>query len=344
MTQIDRVTTANALYRANEYAKALKLYESIALQEGWNNLLYANIKLCYKKLGINNDLYRQTKLDEYKFSSSSPQIVVAMTTIRSRLAYIPKVIKSILEQTLKPVRIDINVSKQPYLIDEGIDLNDPVLVELMKNTLININWTENIGPYRKIWPFLENHFLKPKAEDSIFVTIDDDTIYPDYFLENLYKNYLLYDCVVAFRGRYIEIDTNGLMTYEKWTLGKNKPSLNNLPTGKDGILYSTKFFTKEFLDLKNALQLAPTADDLWIKWHHALNGVPSVILNPEACTSDYKSFPVVNYNKSYRGNSLYAIHNSSKSENKNDKSIQQLEDFYKLLYGYNLAWLIQVGA
>lgn len=55
-----------------------------------------------------------------------------------------------------------------------------------------------------------------------------------------------------------------------------------------------------------AQRLAPTAaDDLQIKWHCALNEVPVAVLNPEACSSDFKSFPLVSYEEADRDNSLY---------------------------------------
>jgi hypothetical protein len=330
---------ANALYRAGAFHDALELYEGIALRPGWAALVHANVVLCRKRLragaegqGVSN---RQAAI-----LADSPVIVVTITTIRSRLQYMPIVIESLLKQTLKPVRIDLNISQQPYLLDEGITPDDPVLVALMGMPSLYVNWVPNIGSYRKIWPFIESHFSQVIAKDSVFVTCDDDTIYPDYFLEHLYKSYLRHDCVVAFRGRHIEVDQQGLMPYDKWTLGQIQPSLCNLPTGKDGILYSTKFFTKEILNLVEAQRIAPTADDLWIKWHCALNGVPSVILNPEACTSDYRSFPVVNYDHDFRDKSLYACHNSTNSQNKNDISVENLERYFLDCYGYNLTTLL----
>ena len=192
-----------------------------------------------------------------------------------------------------------------------------------------------------MWRVLEDHFSQDEAHDRLFVTADDDTLYPEYFLECLYEMYRKYDCVIAFRGRNIELDQQVIAPYDCWSLGTATPSLSNLPTGKDGVLYSTKFFTKDFFKLAEAINMAPTSDDLWIKWHCALNGVPTVILNPEACTSDYESFPVVNFDKSYRNVSLYAKHNSSGSQNKNNASVRALEKYYWDVYGYNLAWLIQ---
>lgn len=329
------IARANALYRSGAYRDALALYEEIARQER-GSWVQANINLCRKKLAAHPDHGGNGTV-----TTTTPEIVVTLTTIRSRLQYVPKVVESLLQQTLSPVRIELNISREPYLLDEGIEPDHPILLGLMKQPLLRVNWVPNIGPYRKIWPFLESYFSQDDENEHIFVTVDDDTLYPDYFLQELYKNYLQHQCVIAFRGRHIEMDEEKIAPYDRWTLGKTIPSLNNLPTGKDGILYSTKFFTKDFLDLAAVQRLAPTADDLWVKWHYALNGVPAVILNPEACTSDYKSFPLANYDKDYRNNSLYTLHNATSSNSKNDVSIKELEAHFKGARGNNLACLIR---
>lgn len=335
------VAKANALYRTGDYCEALKLYERLSKRPGWTNLLQANIKLCRKKLQV---ISARQSVSNHRYANSekSPAIVVTMTTIQSRLQYVSKVIESLSKQTLNPIRIDLNISRDPYLLDQGIEPNDPVLLDLMSMPLLHVNWVANNGSYRKIVPFLTNHFARESTEDSLFITVDDDTLYPEYFMQRLYDEYLRHNCIIAFRGRHIELNEGVLTNYDKWTWGQEHPSLNNLPTGKDGILYSTKFFTRDFLNLTEAQRIAPTADDLWIKWHCALNGVPSIVLNPEACTSDYKSFPVVNYDKEYRNNSLYAQHNKSEGAlGKNDEAVRKLEEYYMQTYGYNLAWLIQ---
>jgi len=331
-----RIATANALYRSGAYREALAIYEEIASRPGWAKLVRANILLCSKRLDGHIN-----KNGKVVTAAEHPAITVTLTTIRSRLKYVPKVVESLLSQTLPPTYIDLNISAEPYLLDEGVLENDPILLNLMEQPLLRVNWVFNTGPYRKIWGVLKDHFFGSPKQDRCFVTVDDDTLYPSYFLEQLYESYLRHDCVIAFRGRYISLGSDGIASYDKWKWGEMTPSLNNLPTGKDGVFYSTKFFTADFLKLEDAQRIAPTADDLWIKWHCALNGVPAVILNPEACSSDYKSFPVVNYDKSYRNISLYAMHNSSNAKNKNDVAVLDLERYFLEVYGYNLAWLIQ---
>jgi hypothetical protein len=365
--KITLLQEANQLFRAKQYVAALSLYRKLLASTGLPaTVVEFNIRLCESRLAtkalgasvatavipdadatsnvkavsaLNLDRCQTDAFGVAKPDSYQP-VSVTLTTIKSRLPRIKPVLESLHTQTVKPVEIILNISHDAYLLDEGIEESDSYIRELRELSLVRINWVENIGPYRKIWFFLEEHFQDDATEEKLFITVDDDTLYPDYFIEKLLKEHKQHDCIVAFRGRHIEVDQACIAPYNKWTNGQPYPSLSNLPTGKDGILYSTRFFTKHFLGRADALRLAPTADDLWIKWHCALNGVRSIILNPEACLSDYKSFPVVDYSPEYRGNSLYASHNSAQAGGKNDVAVSDLEEYYLSRYGYNLMTLI----
>jgi len=349
---VQTISEGNRLYASGRYAEALKVYEDVSqVYPGLAASLRLSIVRCQRRLASVNSL-KLNKLKDDRFEverppsttpshiDRDPQIAVTMTTIRSRLPLAQKVVESLHAQRLSPARILLNVSSEPYLLDEGISPYDELLRALSSMPLVKVNWVRNIGSYRRIWPFLEQHFSQSVTTDKLFVTVDDDTIYPDYFLETLFRKYQEMDCIVAFRGRHIEWDGLTIAPYNKWTWGQTTATLRNLPIGKDGILYSTKFFTRDFLALDDALALAPTADDLWIKWHCALNGVPSIILHPEARTSDYKGFPVVDYSSEYRTISLYTMHNSGAKERRNDLTVHRLEKYYLEKYGYDLGRLV----
>jgi len=353
VTGMPTIAEGNRLYASGEYAEALKTYEVVSqTHPDLAKSLRLSIVRCLRKLSL-DDIDHAKRWDKqgepaapaifaaHPPASINPQIMVTMTTIRSRLPLAGKVLESLHNQKLPPASVILNVSRTPYLLDEGINPDDELLRALSRLPLVRVNWVDNVGPYRKILPLLTQHFSQSVTADKLFVTVDDDTIYPDFFLETLFKEYQEQDCIIAFRGRHVELDGATISSYDKWSWGQTKSSLNNLPTGKDGILYSTKFFTRDFLALEEAMLLAPTADDLWIKWHCALNGVPSVVLNPEACTSDYKSFPVVDFSREYRDVSLYKMHNSGSAEGRNDITVQKLEKYYLHRYGYNLAQLIR---
>lgn len=318
------IKRANGHFKRGSYLEALRLYEEAkSTYPEISHLLSTNIILCRKKM----------------IGSNAPKIYVCLTTISERLDKIQAVIESLHNQELLPYQIRLYVSDAPYLLDKGIDRNDLRILKLQKFPLLKIEWTENIGPYRKIIPFLQSHFDQGLAQDKIFITVDDDTIYPDYFIKALYCEYSNADAVIAFRGRFITLRKGEINSYTEWELGRKYLSMNNLPTGKDGVIYNTKFFTREFIDVGLATSLAPTADDLWIKWHTGLNGVGAIILNPEAATSDYKSFPVVDYSAEYRDVSLFKAHNSNCSNGKNDASVKELERYFLRSYGYSLSSL-----
>jgi hypothetical protein len=335
------IVDANRLMRSGDFRGALSAYQRL-INDGYPlaATLRTNIELCVRRLTSKGNADAEVGLSAFQVGADLPEAVICMTTIDSRLVHLGQVIESLHKQECAPVQIRLYISTEPYLLDKGIQADNPYLLELMKFPLLSVKWVPNTGPYRKIFPFLEEHFSYSMTHDKIFVTVDDDTIYPPDFLRGLLEQFRLNDCVVAYRGREMTFVQGRIESYANWGLGLPQTSLANLPTGKDGVLYSTRFFTRDFLRMEDALALAPTADDLWIKWHCALNGVPSLILSPEACTSDYVSFPVVDYSKEYRGNSLYAIYNASSAHGKNDDSVLKLESYYQGLYSYGLSTLI----
>ncbi len=322
------VKRANNLYRSGDYKAALTAYKNIQNKyPELSNLFSVNLLLCKRQLSENIS------------ETENPDIYITLTTISERLDKLWPVIESLHTQSLLPCEIILNISEDAYLLDKGIDKNDQRIMALTKFPLLRINWTKNTGPYRKIVPFMESHFSSMVTRDKLFITVDDDTLYPNYFVETLYKKHIESDSIVAFRGRQITLTNQSINSYTDWKLGTTGPCMNNLPTGKDGVIYNTKFFTKDFIDIDSAQELAPTADDLWIKWHTGLNGIKAIILNPEAATSDYKSFPVVDYSSEYRDVSLFKAHNSNGSGGKNDISVQKLENYFNTKYGYNLSLL-----
>lgn len=251
-------------------------------------------------------------------------IDITLTTIKARLPAVAKVIESLHRQTMPPRSIQLHVSQDPHLLDDGIQAADLEKHGLNGFAKLQVHFVDNTGPYRKIMPYLDRHFSQPQRENKLFITVDDDTLYPPDFIETLTRHYRQHQCVIAFRGRKICFESGRVARYGAWPPGTNTPSLLNIPTGKDGVLYSTSFFTSSFLNQDHALAIAPTADDLWIKWHTYSNGISSLIISPEACLSDHHGFPLVNYDQSFRDHSLYRAHNSGSSGN-NDAAIQKLE-------------------
>ncbi len=269
---------------------------------------------------------------------------VVLTAIASRLHTLKAVVGSLLAQTLKPAAVKIYLSEDPYLLDTGIDPGCEVVQDLAALDGVEIQWTPNLGPYRKFHPYVSDARaqaagnLGPRAE-RLFVTVDDDTIYPPRFLEYLTRNYGKYHCRVAHRGRRMLVGDGAFRPYGQWPDGLREPRLGNLPTGQSGVLYRLSDFPED-LCLEASLVLAPTADDLWMHWLLAMQGEPAVILQPNAAArTNQLAFPTADDSKAYADASLWQKFNSGGGDQTaggNDGQIQAIDAFFKAK-GFDLA-------
>jgi hypothetical protein len=182
----------------------------------------------------------------------------------------------------------LHLSREPYLLDQGVDPNHPVVVDLESDPMVLIHWVPNLGPYRKIVPFLEaggydnSGSATGQDADDLFITVDDDTLYPPRFIEYLVRHHECHGCIVAQRGRRMRLEANGgFMPYNRWHDGFREPRLSNLATGQSGVLYRRRYFPKDF-ELEAAFALAPAHDDLWLRWLTSREGIKAVILQPNS--------------------------------------------------------------
>ena len=198
---------------------------------------------------------------------------------------------SIFTQSMWPNEINLWISKEPFLHDEGIQ---PEQIPSKLKTLtrfnklnFNIKYTENNAGYRKLLPVLEEY---KGRKDVVIITADDDTLYPDNWIEKLYKQFLEEQCIIAYRARKISIGEKGeLLPYESWPLLDSwefQKDLMLCPTGNAGILYSPAFFDDRVFDPVYK-SLSPTRADFWFAANAIVNNVltrhiPSTEPMPEA--------------------------------------------------------------
>ncbi|NMH60191.1 glycosyltransferase [Alteromonas ponticola] len=210
-------------------------------------------------------------------------LIISLTTIHSRVDKIHLVIESLLnQQTSIDFEVRLYISDEAYLLDKGINNIPDTLQRVAKNSdgRFNVFYTQNIGPYRKFLPLLKEYFAD-KIDFTYLVTVDDDTVYPDNWLQGLIEANQKHNCVVAYRGRQLVCDEESVMPYNTWIHSDStvlQPSLKTVGTGKDGILYRPEYFHPDIVDIEQALAACNHADDLWLKVHTAINGVPSVLL------------------------------------------------------------------
>lgn len=204
---------------------------------------------------------------------TDPHVYIGLTTIDARIGSVDRTLESLIAQDYRNFTIVLFISREPYLLDGGVKAV-PVSVEriVQRDPRITIRWTPNIGPYRKLLPLLAS--LGERR--ALVATVDDDTIYPPGWLSKLVDLHAHYRCVIAYRAHQMVVDRGVIGPYLSWmraSINEN-PSLFLLPTGKDGVLYETSYFPPSVLNYVNARRLAPTADDIWFKWHTAMANVP----------------------------------------------------------------------
>lgn len=256
-----------------------------------------------------------------------PKVVVSLTTISHRVDNLHLTLESLLNQDIRDIEVVVYVSPDPFLLDTGVDAIPEACRNLMRDDA-RLAWRSvpNIGPYRKLLPALMGGLYA----NSLIVTADDDTIYPPNWLSTLVYYYNIHKCIIASRGHFMARSNGAFSPYRQWMAASNaeNPSLYNLPTGKDGVLYHPMFFHKRVLDYRTALDLAKTADDLWFKWHTVCYRVPVYLVH-----RDYKALSFADTNS---GPSLYDSYNQ---DGGNDRTVTALEHYAEHSLGFRHATL-----
>ncbi len=111
-----------------------------------------------------------------------PRIVVSLTTTPKRIIYIKETIDSIMNQTIKPDIIVLNLPKI-FKRDNSVFTKIPDFI--LQNKSIIINFCEDLGPATKIVPTCISNITN---DSDIIFSIDDDVYYPD----KLFELYLYY--------------------------------------------------------------------------------------------------------------------------------------------------------
>ena len=215
-------------------------------------------------------------LDYFKQSHiiSSENVILSCTTTSERIHIFYYTAQSILRQTLKPNKIFLNISKNPYLDDKGIKK----IPSWLHDSNININVVDNTGSYRKLLPII-NYI----SDDDLVVTADDDVLYHSLWLEKLIhyaKNYPHY--IICSRARKIRKNIFGLyQNYNNWNYSSTKNiGYWLLPIGCGGIVYRKRLLDLDILLDPKYKEIAPTNDDLWFRVSSMKLGV-NVVVVPE---------------------------------------------------------------
>lgn len=272
---------------------------------------YSRLRACwlpyfykYKKcrIGVNTTEVRKKK------------IIISLTSFPARFPNLYICIKSLLNQTLKPDHIIL------YLGKDSTDVKLPSsLLKLQKYGLQIVRGVDDIKPHKK-------YFYAMKAfPDDIIITVDDDCVYDDNLVKDLYFAHLKFpNTVVARNVRVIPAE---MSTYDKWKYKSDlvmSTSFCYLAVGLGGVLYPPHILSEECFNLNNIKALCLTADDIWLKYHELLNSVTVT-----HCPSIYY-MPVI-----LKESTKVSLFHKNLGDNKNDKFIREVGKYYNInIFGY----------
>ena len=114
-------------------------------------------------------------------------IAVSITSWVKRIGYVKKVIESIMDNTIQPDRVYLNLSKSEF---ENVELPKDLVAYFESDERLIINWVdgENTKTMKKVFPILQ--YLD---DDDIIITADDDIIFPNDLIESRIKDFNAFD-------------------------------------------------------------------------------------------------------------------------------------------------------
>ena len=116
-------------------------------------------------------------------------IVVTMTSWIKRIDSVKKVVESIMNNTVKPDRVYLNLSRSEF-DSKGVQLPTDLVDYFNSDERLIINWVdgENTKSMKKVFPILE--YLD---DDDIIITADDDIIFPIDLIESRINDFNKFD-------------------------------------------------------------------------------------------------------------------------------------------------------
>lgn len=246
-----------------------------------------------------------------KSIENKPKVVVSLTTYPARVGKVHLCIESILRQKCQADMVILWLASSQFPYENSI----PAELIYLKDKGLTIRYCEDIRSYKKVF------YTAQEYPSEIIITADDDTLYPENWLEGLMNEYERNpDCVICYRAHKFSFDGDVIAPYDSWNFqspGIKGPDDMLIPIGVGGVLYPPGYFTNVDFNIEVIRNLCPTTDDLWLKAMGFLNGYKAVKVNP--------------YSKEW-----FTIKNSQKSSlmqtniglNQNDLAIRKLSEYY----------------
>jgi len=241
------------------------------------------------------------------------KVVVSFTSFPGRIEDVWIVVECLFRQTIKADRIILWLSQSQF---EGVEL-PKLLCEQQKRGL-EIRFVLGDLKSHKKYIYAFNEF-----QNEFVITVDDDLYYDIRLIENLMSLKEKYPkAIPTNRAHLIQFNKQGKIdNYNKWyhNFVIEKPSLLLVPTGGFGTLYEPQQLNPAFSNQELITELAPHADDLWLKVQSLLQETP-IITN-----SKYNKDPIT-----IKSSQLEKLVSTNVIDGANDIQLKKSLDYFRL--------------
>ncbi|MEM9471855.1 MAG: glycosyltransferase family A protein [Pseudomonadota bacterium] len=195
-------------------------------------------------------------------------VVVALTSYPARYDTLHLCLQSLFRQSAQPERFILAVSR------DEVDASPlPAHIACLDGQLLDIVHDDgNTRSYKKIAPALMRY------PGTTIVTCDDDKIYPPNWLKHLLRAAeRTPDAIVCHRARVARaLSDDTWAPYRTWpSCNYDTPSMATVPIGSGGVLYPPGALDAIATDRQLFLEIAPSSDDLWLKFAAWKRGTPA---------------------------------------------------------------------
>ncbi|WP_051200550.1 MULTISPECIES: glycosyltransferase [unclassified Butyrivibrio] len=247
-----------------------------------------------------------------KLRETTKNVIISLTTYGERADTVWITIESLFRQKGERANVVLWLSENEFSAN-----NLPKNINKLVKRGLEVRFCKDIKSYKKIF------YCAKENREKIIITVDDDCIYPPYFLKKLLKANEDYpDTVCCYRCNKMILKNGKLAPYSSWVSGDDYsaiPRHDIVATGCGGVLYPAFFFKKNDLNNMAFCKIAPNVDDMWLKCLELKN-------NYKVCqiVCEYQGWIAV------RGTKKTALYNTNVCENKNDIYFNKLLEYYNL--------------
>jgi hypothetical protein len=165
-------------------------------------------------------------------------------------------IESLFQQDFPPQKVILVLSK-----DEFVNRELPKTIRRQQKRGLEVIWSKgNIRSYKKLLP------TKQMYPEAVIMTADDDLCYEPWCLRKLIEASMKNPgVIIGHRGWVVTNQGNEFLPYVTWPpANAETPPERCFLTSGAGTLYPPHTLPSDvLLDIDTALEICPTADDIW---------------------------------------------------------------------------------